>query len=461
MKILLVSPACGKWKGIGRHKVFNGKTFRFSMLSLLTVAELSPADAEITIVDEQVEDIPFAEQFDVVGITAMTATAPRAYEIAARFRQRDIPVVLGGFHGSLNTEEAVGHVDAVVVGTAFDAWPKLLSDVQSGRLEKVYYGNPDGRVPASLPRHLLSGRKYVTINATYATLGCKNRCHFCSISAFHKARHYTRDADEVAEEVGSFDKRFFMFVDDNLTQDREYIFRLLPKLAPLKKKWVTQASVDIADDDELLGLMRDAGCVGVFVGLESFNGKALASQNKTIKAPELYRQAVKKLHSYGMFVESGIIFGFDDDDVTVFRSTFNMLEDIGIDAVQISILTPVSGTGLYEEMKDRISDANWEHYDYRRVVFEPRRMSAEQLQAGTDWVIRRFYSPARIFKRWLRWLFMPGGWRNFIYLLLPNLAYYGRTKRFGIKGYDPSETLGGRYEAEIVSPMYACGPIEA
>lgn len=461
MRILLVSPACGKWKGLGRHKVFNGKTFRFSMLSLLTVAKLSPPDADITIVDEQVEDIPFDEQFDVVGITAMTATAPRAYQIAARFRQRHIPVVLGGFHGSLNTEEAVGRMDAVVVGTAFDAWPKLLTDVQSGRLEKIYYGNPDGRVPPSLPRHLLSGRKYVTVNATYATIGCKNRCHFCSISAFHKARHYTRDADEVADEVASFDKQLFMFVDDNLTQDREYVFRLLPKLAPLKKKWVTQASVDIVDDDELLKLMRDAGCVGVFLGLESFNGKALASQEKTIKAPELYRQAVKKLHSYGMFVESGIIFGFDDDDIKVFRSTFNMLEDIGVDAVLVSILTPVPGTGLYEEMKDRISDANWEHYDYRHVVFEPRRMTAEQLQAGADWVIRRFYSPARIFKRWLRWLFMPGGWRNFIYLLVPNLAFYGRTKRFKIKGYDPSQVPGGKAEAEIMSPRCACEPVEA
>lgn len=133
MKVLLIAPASGSWKGIGRRRLFGGKTFRFSMLSLLTVAELSPTDAEICLVDEQVDDIPFDDEFDVVGITAMTAAAPRAYEIARRFRARGIPVVLGGFHATLNPDEAIEHVDAVVVGPAFGAWERVLERMFLGR----------------------------------------------------------------------------------------------------------------------------------------------------------------------------------------------------------------------------------------------------------------------------------------------------------------------------------------
>jgi len=451
MKILLISPASGKWHKIGRRKIFSGKAFRFSMLSLLTVAKLSPKGAAITIVDEQLDEIPWDEHFDVVGITSMTATAPRAYEIADHFRNKGIFVALGGFHPSLNQDEALEHADAVVAGSAFSAWPKLLEDRQAGINEKVYHGNPSASIPSSLPRELISSGKYITTNATYATFGCKNRCHFCSISAFYKAQYFHRNIEDVASEIAGFKKRFFIFVDDNLSQDRDYALELMTKLKPLKKKWVTQTSIDLADDDQLLGSMRDAGCVGVFIGLESFNDKVLSSQEKAIKAAKHYRNAVKKIHSYGLFVESGIIFGFDDDNTNVFESTFKMLEDIGIDAIQVSVLTPLPGTPLYDDMKGRIIDNNWEHYDYRHVLFSPKQMTPQQLQAGTDWVIRKYYTPWRIFRRFLRWMLLPDGWKNFIYLLVPNIAYYGRVKSFNIRGHNPAEKLPSLNTAENIA----------
>ncbi len=439
MKILLIAPASGNWKRIASRRFFNGRTFRFSMLPLLTVARLSPADAEITLIDEQIEDIPFNDRYDVVGITCMTATAPRAFELCAMFRRRHIPVVLGGFFPSLNPEAALEHADAIVVGPAMDAWPRVCEDMCAGRLEKVYHGNPNGSVPAELPRHLIKSKSYYGANSIYATMGCQNKCRFCSISAFYKAQHYTRPIDEVVAEIASFESKFFMFVDDNLTQDRAYVLQLLGRLAPLKKHWVTQASIEMAADEELLTAMERAGCVGVFVGLESFNEKVLNQTEKGFNVPDKYRRAVKTLHRHGIFVQSGIIFGFDDDTVEVFETTLKLLEHIGIDVIQLAILTPLPGTPLYDEMRDRIIDANSEHYDYRHVVFEPKRMRPEQLQAGADWVIRKYYAPWRIAKRTVRWLCSPKGLTHFVYPFVLNWAYFGRTVAFGIKGYNPAQ----------------------
>ena len=446
MKILLISPASGHWRGISKRRWFNGKTFRFSMLSLLTVAELSPADAEILIVDEQTEQIPDDGGYDVVGITAMTAAAPRAYEIARRFRELGVPVVMGGFHATLNPNEALQHVDAVVVGSAFGAWERVVEDIRDGRLERVYHGDSAGSIPVTLPRHLVDRSDYVTVNSTYATLGCKNACRFCSIAAFHKGERHHRRVEDVVREIESFRERFFLFIDDNLTQDRDYVVKLLERLRPLGKKWITQASIDVADDDELLPLMRDAGCIGLFIGLETFNERALDSQDKGFNAPDQYRAAVAKIHRHGMFVEAGIMFGFDTDRPEVFRTTLDMLGHIGIDAIQASILTPLPGTPLFDSMRARLIDANWEHYDYRHVVFAPRRMTSDQLQSGADWVIREFYSPWQILKRSARWIAMPRGLRNSLYPLALNIAYFGRVKSFNIRGQDPARVHPGFHE---------------
>jgi radical SAM superfamily enzyme YgiQ (UPF0313 family) len=455
MRILLVSPASGKWKGISRRGFFNGKTFRFSMLSLLTVAALSPEDAEVVIVDEQIEEIPFGEDFDLVGITVMTAAAPRAYEIASLFRDRGIPVVLGGFHVTMNTDEAMDHADAVVAGEAYGAWESVIRDLRDGSLQRLYRGRAGE--PPPLPRHLLHKKGYVTMNAAYATVGCANRCRFCSITAFHEGRRRRRNISAVVDEIASFDGNFFILVDDNLTQDGEYVRKLLKELAPLKKRWATQASLDVADDDSLLALLREAGCMGLFIGMETVSRAALKAQEKGFNSPERYREAVRRIHRHGMFVEAGIMFGFDAHGPEVFRQTLAVLDDIGIDVIQASILTPLPGTPLFEEMKGRITDRDWEHYDYRHVVFAPLGMTAEQLQAGADWVIRSFYSPRRILRRALRWLTMPRGARLLPYPLALNLAYYGRVKAFRIGGYDPS----GEVSTARIQGGAPAGPLEA
>ncbi|NLH15478.1 MAG: B12-binding domain-containing radical SAM protein [Phycisphaerae bacterium] len=438
MKIALMCPSSGPWNGIGKNKLFNGRSFRFSMLSLLTVARLSPADSQITLVDEQVDSIDFDGDYDVVGLTVMTATAPRAFEIAARFRSRGIPVVMGGFYPSLNPHQALEHCDAVVVGPAMDAWPRLLEDLTAGKIQPIYHGNPNGQIPCDLPRHLLSRHKYATTSATYATMGCRNRCRFCSVSRFYDAHHYCRPVEDVIGEVGTFDEKFFIFVDDNLTQDRDYALALFRGLAGLRKHWLTQLSIEVAWDDELLAAMAHAGCVGVFVGLESFNDKALGTQDKAFNVPQRYRDAIARFHTHGIFVEGGLMFGFDDDDAGVFARTLKLLGTIGIDTILVSIVTPLPGTALHEQMRDRIRDTDLAHYDYSHVVFTPKRMTADQLQAGADWVAYQYYRPRAILRRLLRWMVTPQGLSHLIYPLILNLAFYGRNWRFGLRGYDPA-----------------------
>lgn len=433
MNILLIAPATGDWRRTARRKAFNGKTFRFSMLSLLSVAALSPKGARITLVDEQVEEVP-AGPFDLVGITAMTAVAPRAYELCDRFRAQGIPVVMGGFHASLNPDEALRHADAVVVGPAYGAWERLCEDLTAGRLQRVYRGDPEPRIPVHLPRHLLRKDGYVTVSSTFATLGCRNRCRFCSIHPFHNGNRFQRPMADVVAEIAAMGQEFFLFVDDNLTQDRDYALSLFRALAPLGKRWATQASMNVADDPELLAPMRDAGCLGIFVGLETFNGEALDEQSKAFNLPARYREAVAAIHRHGMYVEAGVMVGFDSDDARVFRHTLWMLDDIGIDAIQLSIFTPLPGTEVFQSMRGRIFDTDWGHYDFRHAVFTPARMTATDLQAGADWTIRKFYSPWRILKRLSRWLAMG----HAVYPLGLNLAYLGRVLRFRIRGHDPA-----------------------
>ncbi|MEW5981485.1 MAG: radical SAM protein [Acidobacteriota bacterium] len=441
MKILLIAPSSGAWRGLGKKRLFNGKTFRFSMMSLLSVAALTPDRHQIRVVDEQVEDIPWDEGFDLAGITVMTAAAPRAYALCGEFRARHIPVVLGGFHPTFNADEALAHADAVVIGPAGGAWPSVIEDVEAGRLRRIYHGDPDVEVPVSLPRHLLRRGRYVSVNTCSATLGCRNECAFCSITAFYQGRRYQRDIPSIVAHLRSFDDRFFLFMDDNLTQDRDYALRLFEAIAPLRKTWAAQVSVEAADDPELLEWMRRSGCVGVFIGLESFSKSALCSQNKAIRSPEFYRDAISRLHALGIVVEAAVIFGFDADAREVFRSTLATLDDIGADVMQASILTPLPGTRLFERMRHRIVDWNWEHYDYKWAVFEPAQMTRDELMAGLQWINKRFYSPARILRRLCRWLTMPSGLRNFHVPLLLNVAYWGRQFRFHVKGYDPSRRL--------------------
>jgi radical SAM superfamily enzyme YgiQ (UPF0313 family) len=439
MKILLIAPASGKWRKVARTRLFNGKTFRFSLLSLLSVAAVTPADAEVQIIDEQVDDIPWGADVDLVGITCMTALAPRAYEISARFQKRGVPVVLGGMHPTLLTNEALCHAPAIVKGEAESAWPRVVEDARNGCLAGVYQSDASCPLDGMKhpPRHLLPSEKYSTVYAIQATRGCPHGCEFCAVSAFSGKTQRRRPVEEVAAEVAEVPDKFVLFVDDNLTADREYAARLFEALTPLKKHWASQSTLAIADDPEFVRLAAASGCIGLFVGLETFSEKNLTSVGKSCHRVSDYRRSIQCFHENGIAIEAGIVFGFDGDRPDVFESTLKVLDQLGVDAIQVSILTPLPGTPAYEKMRQRIVVRDWSKYDFHHPVFTPSNMTLDQLQAGHDWVTSRFYRPGRILRRMLRHLKRPRTWETLKYILALNLAYHGRIRSWRIRGWNP------------------------
>jgi radical SAM superfamily enzyme YgiQ (UPF0313 family) len=446
MKILLISPSSGKWRHVGRQRLFNGRTFRFSMLSLLSVAAETPPGDQVRIVDEQIDAIPWDADVDLVGITCMTALAPRAYEIAAGFRDRGIPVVLGGMHPTFCPQEALQHADAVVAGEAEGVWPRVVEAARLNQLAGVYRNvvPPDLSQLKAMPRHLLQPGRYATLHAVQATRGCTHACDFCSISAYHQRTQRRRPVEEVAQEIAAIPGRFFVFVDDNLIADRDYGRRLFDRLRPLRKRWITQCTLSLANDPDLVRRAAEAGCVGVFVGMESFSEENLHAVNKRFNRVEKYRDAIQRLHAHGIAVEAGIVFGLPADRPQVFETTLRQLDELQVDAIQVSIATPLPGTPQYEARRAELMDRNWAHYDLHHVVVEPRGMSSEALQAGHDWVTREFYRPWRVARRIWRQLWRPRGWQGLACFVAINLAYLGRVQRWHIRGWNPILDAGRR-----------------
>jgi radical SAM superfamily enzyme YgiQ (UPF0313 family) len=443
MKILLVVPAAEHLRVSRRDgHVPRRKMLRFSVLPLSVVAALTPPEHQVEIRDENVEPIDFDAAVDVVGVTFMTALAPRAYEIARQFRARGVITVAGGYHPTFCPDEAACHFDAVVVGEAEETWPRVLHDIEAGCLRKVYRPTaPADLAQTPVPRRdLLTGkaRHYVTINAVQTSRGCNHNCRYCSIAAFHKGVHRARPIESVLEELRQV-PRDFMFVDDNIIADPEYARKLFIAMTPLRKRWVSQCSIRIADDPQLLRLAREAGCFGLFIGIETLSPENLAGVHKEFNDSQGYRQRIAAIRRCGIGVQAGIIVGMDNDDVTVFQRMLRFLQEARIDAIQLNILTPLPGTPLFEDFEraGRLTDLAWGHYDFRHTVIRPARMTAGQLQDGADWLYRQYYRLDRIIVRAVRSVFAIG-WLPALLSLRLNLTYRYDNIREGICGMDPA-----------------------
>jgi radical SAM superfamily enzyme YgiQ (UPF0313 family) len=445
MKILLVLPAAENVRVTReRPEVPKRKMLRFSVLPLTMVAALTPSKHEVQIVDENVEPLSFDADVDVVGVTFMTALAPRAYEIARRFKERGKVVVGGGYHPTLCPAEAVQEFDAIVIGDAEQAWPQLLQDIEEGRLKKLYALRFCGdETPLHLPvprRGLLAraARHYVTVNAVQTGRGCSHGCRYCSVTAFHQQRLRKRPLDEVLAELKTV-PRDLIFVDDNIIADREYARTLFQAMVPLRKRWVGQCSIEIADDAELLDLASSAGCCGLFIGIETVDTENLAAVGKSFNDSPRYNDRLSKICRSGIGIIAGIIVGLDKDDASVFKRTLAFLQKVKIDAIQLNILTPLPGTPLFSDMErtGRMTDPDWSHYDFRHVVFQPALMSADELQAGADWLYAQFYRLDRVLWRFVRNL-LSFRWMPALLGLKLGLTYRYDNKREKIIGRDPA-----------------------
>lgn len=420
LHIALISP-----KGpLYRHRggIF-GKSLRYMPLTLPTLAALAPKElnAEITCVDEGVANVDLDLRADLVGMTVITGTAPRAYKLAAHFRRRGVAVVLGGPHVTLLPEEAQRHADAIVVGYAEETWPQLLHDFCQGRLRRRYDQSPDFQLGGGpLPdRSVLPERRYLTADVFEATRGCVHNCSFCVAPAAWGRRPWQKPVEEIVADIQRRKARRAIFVDLNLIADRQYAARLFEALLPLRIHWYGLATTLLCDDAPLLDLAAASGCRGLLMGLESVSTEALRQTHKQFNNPHDYPRVVEALHRRGIALQGCFVFGLDDDAPDVFERTAKFAVDCGIDLPRFAIVTPFPATQLYRQLEaeERILTRNWELYDGQHVVFQPAQMTVEQLQQGTERAWKYAYSYSNIARRLRR---TPASWPL---ALVTNLGY--------------------------------------
>lgn len=415
-------------------------SFREAPLTATLLAALTPPElnADVRIFDESVQRIPFHETFDLVGISCLTGTSTRAYEVADRFREKNIPVVLGGQHVTLRPEEAMQHADAIVVGFAEQSWGELLRDFAAGRMKPVYDSDPVNLNHLPHPRRDLQKKfGYMNPNTVFATRGCKSICDFCTVPVARFGWH-KRPVGEVVDEIRAIKSNRFVFNDVNLIEDTDYAKELFKALIPLKKIWGGLSSTRLLEEEELMELMHRSGCVYLLIGFESFNNTSLASIHKGFNRAEKYKELMKKLHDYRIVVMGCFIFGFDDDDKNVFKDTTDMVNDLKMDIPRYAVFTPYPNTAAFRKLdaERRLLHYRWEYYDTQHVVFVPNKMTPQELDDG----FKRSYKQSFSIRSNLSRTLYSG--KNFPITFLGNLAYKIYIKRlFSDENRFPGEIL--------------------
>jgi radical SAM superfamily enzyme YgiQ (UPF0313 family) len=403
-----------------------GETYLFNKgllapLGIMYLAAHTPPEVEVRLIDENVQRIDFSDLPDLVGISTMTATAPRAYEIADRYRSLGAKVILGGIHASMLPEEALDHADSVVIGEAEEMWPRVLADAEAGRLESLYRQEThiDFARPIQPRRDLIDPKRYWSANVVQTSRGCPHACNFCSVTAFNGRRIRMREVDNVLEEVESLSRNNLLrrkvvaFVDDNIGAHPSRAKELFRGLIPMKIRWGSQASITFANDEELVALAAESGCHFLFVGLETMSKKALEEMGKSQNRVEEYDQAMRLLKKYNIHVMGAFVFGFDSDDETVFSDTLEFTMRNKMQVAQFAYLVPYPGTRLYEKLlqEKRVEPRFWFEPSWdARVVYEPVNFSPQWLADRTHKLQQDFYSYRSIYKRmylhrhWSYWL---------------------------------------------------------
>jgi radical SAM superfamily enzyme YgiQ (UPF0313 family) len=407
-------------------------------LTLPQVAAATPEGHTIKIADENYETIDFNSSVDLVGITCLTMTANRAYEIADIFRERGITVILGGNHPSALPQEAKQHADSVVIGEAELTWPALLKDFHHGCLQPFYVSNKD--IPADLiraPRRDLIKRRYYS-DGLLMRRGCPNRCEFCTVTSLHSMQE--KPLDKVIEEIRQIPSRTIFIYDQNLTWKMQYTRRFLNELKNIDKRWLANGTANIlGKNDELLQLAQKAHLFGWYIGFESISQKSLDGVQKKLNNVKEFASIIKKIKSYGMITTGSFVFGFDGDTSDIFDETLDAINEWGLEMAEFHILTPFPGTVLYKRLKaeKRIRTENWSKYTTTNVVFEPKNMSVEELYEGTKRIAKEFYTVTRILKRCLHTLETTKDLFLTFYVLQRNIKYRERYKnQFNLKYYN-------------------------
>ena len=398
LKITFIYPAVGKKPGATYIQ-----TWKMEPLTIATLKALTPAAMAVEFFDDRLELIDYETQTDLVAITVETYTARRAYQIAAKFRARGIPVILGGPHPTLLPDEAEQFADAILVGNAETVWGQILRDAQQGQLQQRYDGAPGYAV---LPdRSIFQGKTYLPLGLVETGRGCPFHCEFCATSAYYQAHYYPRPVSDVVADIRRSGKKYFFLIDDNLAANPEYAIELCQALTPLKIFWASQASLHVAANPELLKWLAKSGCFVLLIGLESCEDANLTQMRKEwTLALGARAELVQRIHAAGISIYATFVFGFDSDTPASFASALDFSLEHGFFFAAFNHLLPFPGTPLYARLhrEKRLLTEKWwlaPDYHYGKIVFTPHHLSPEELSAQCVAARRKFFGFAAIASR--------------------------------------------------------------
>ncbi len=398
MKILLIAPCP---ENNQRHD-----TMAIPQLTLSLLAGMTPEEHEVEIIEEvHNQTINFDQDVDLVGITIMTQTAIRGYQIANEFKKRDKTVVFGGIHATVLPNEAILFGDAVVIGEAENGlWEQVINDAISFKLQQFYklenYPILDKYVTPRRDLIKTSAGKF-GIAPIETSRGCPYKCDFCTVPNSFGSKQRHKSIDSIIKDIESIREKAIFFLDDNITISKKFAKELFTRMIPLRKSWVGQASINIVNDKELMKLARKSGCKGLLIGFESMTETGICKYKKTFSTFEENVDAVKKLQDNGIMTMASFVFGLDDDGPQVFENTYNFIRKAKPAFLQACALTPYPGTEVFTRMKqeNRILTDDWNQFDAKKVIISPKSMTTAELQAGYTNIKDQTYSYKSILTR--------------------------------------------------------------
>lgn len=375
------------------------------------LAALVPSGHDVRVTHQQTDPVDLDTDADLIALSFFSGFAHEAYRLADAFRARGKRVIAGGPHVTFWPDEALLHVDAVVVGEAESVWSTAIEDADRGRLQPRYDGVAGPLDGLPTPRYDLLSPRFFNRRVIQATRGCPFSCSFCTVPSLNPGFR-TRPVDEVLADVRHtepgwswWQRKVAWFWDDNLLAHRKWVKELLRGMVGMDRWWLTQASIDITRDDELLELMAASGCIGIFLGIESLDAESLKHANKRQNKVSEYAGAIEKLHRHGIAVMAGFVAGFDHDTAESVVGMADALTTLGVDVPFLSVLTPFRGTVLHDQLEaeDRLlfeeTGGSWAYYNGYNVAFVPQNLTPDQLHDAHRGLWRRSFGPRNVMRR--------------------------------------------------------------
>ena len=410
------------------------KRLYFVGLALPLLAALTPADWQVDICLETIEDIPWDTDASVVAIGSMGHAILRSKDIATTFKERGKTVIMGGYMASMMAEEAKKYCDSVVIGDAEPVWQQVIHDLENGQLQP-FYEKPLTEYTTPSPRFdLILNKPIGDFLPVQAGRGCPNTCSFCSVYCLYKGRYHQRKLDEVLRDihqVKALGFKKFLLLDDNIATSREYLLTLAEAITPLDMKWFSQCDIRIGDDPELLGALSKSGCIALSFGLESISPESLQTMDKAWADPARYRELISNIQQSGIDVSTEMVVGADGDTLASINLTADFIAATGVVVPRFYILTPIPGTAFFQDMQQqgRIIQGDIYAYNGSEAVHQPLHMTPEELTQAYWQLYEKVFSYSSIIRRTL---FRPGAMKRlpltFFYFSV-NLFYRHQIKR--------------------------------